>query len=156
MNTWETWVMEDVPVSPVICSFLLKQRWLHFCRQGNLRMVWAGRDLKDNLVLIPPSWAGTSSTRPGCSKPHPTRPWTFPEKYNPKMNYVACGCWHMYKIITRRSSPGELRVMARGAGFFCRTSVESLQWGLPSCVSCNEGLNMAEARGAVGRWLMRC
>lgn len=45
-------------------------------------------------------------------------------KYNLKMDYVACGCLHMYKIITKRSSPGELRVMAGGAGFFCRTSAD--------------------------------
>lgn len=46
-------------------------------------------------------------------------------KYNSKMDYVACGCLHMYKIITKKSSPEELRVMARGAGFFCRTSAEA-------------------------------
>jgi len=33
-------------------------------------MVWVGRDLKDHLVPTPPPWAGTPSTRPGCSKPH--------------------------------------------------------------------------------------
>ncbi|GAB0187406.1 cAMP-dependent protein kinase inhibitor alpha [Grus japonensis] len=41
----------------------------------NHRMVWVGRDLKDHLVPPPLLWAGTlSSTRPGCPKPHPTRP----------------------------------------------------------------------------------
>jgi len=34
-------------------------------------MVWIGRDLKYHLVPNPLPWAGTSSTRPGCSKPHP-------------------------------------------------------------------------------------
>jgi len=38
-------------------------------------MVWAERDLKDHLVPTPLPWAGTPSTRPGCSKPHPTQPW---------------------------------------------------------------------------------
>ena len=42
------------------------------------RMVWVGRDLKDHLVPPPLPWAGTPSTRPGCSKPHPTWPWTLP------------------------------------------------------------------------------
>jgi len=36
----------------------------------NHRMVWVGRDLTDQLVPTPVPWA--PSTRPGCSKPHPT------------------------------------------------------------------------------------
>ena len=36
----------------------------------NHGMVWVGRDLKDHLVPPPLPWAGTPSTRPGCSKPH--------------------------------------------------------------------------------------
>ena len=40
-------------------------------------MVWVGRDFKDYFIPILP-WAGTYSTRPGCSKPHPTWPWTLP------------------------------------------------------------------------------
>jgi len=35
------------------------------------RMLWVGRDLKDHLVSITLSWAGTPSTKQGCSKPHP-------------------------------------------------------------------------------------
>jgi len=35
-------------------------------------MVWVGRDLIDHLVPVPLPGAGTPSTRPGCSKPHPT------------------------------------------------------------------------------------
>lgn len=31
-------------------------------------------DLKDHLVPSPMSWARTSSSRSGCSKPHPTWP----------------------------------------------------------------------------------
>lgn len=45
-------------------------------------------------------------------------------KYNPEINYVVCSYLHMYKIITKRPSPGELRVMTGGAGFFCRTSAD--------------------------------
>ena len=37
-------------------------------------MVWVGRNLKDHLVPTPLPWTGTSSTRPGCSEPHPTWP----------------------------------------------------------------------------------
>ena len=37
-------------------------------------MVWVGRDLKDHLVPAPLLWAGTSSTRPGCSELHPAWP----------------------------------------------------------------------------------
>ena len=38
------------------------------------RVVWVGRDLKDHLVPTPLPRAATSSTRPGCSELHPTRP----------------------------------------------------------------------------------
>jgi len=41
-------------------------------------MVWIGRDLKDHLVATPLPSSGTPSTRPGCSKLHPTWPWTLP------------------------------------------------------------------------------
>ena len=41
-------------------------------------MVWAGRDLKDRLVPTPLPWAGTPSTRAGCSEPRPTWPGMFP------------------------------------------------------------------------------
>jgi len=44
-------------------------------------MVWVGRDLKDHLVPIPLPWAGTSSTRPGCSQLHPAWPWTEESSY---------------------------------------------------------------------------
>lgn len=36
------------------------------------RIVWSGRDPKDPLVPTPLHWAGTHSTRLGCSKLHPT------------------------------------------------------------------------------------
>jgi len=48
-------------------------------------MVWVGRDLKDHLVPTPLPWAGTPSTRPGCSKPHPTWPWTLPGTGQPQL-----------------------------------------------------------------------
>jgi len=41
-------------------------------------MVWDGKDLIDHLVPTPLPWAGTPSTRPGCSKPRPSWPWTLP------------------------------------------------------------------------------
>jgi len=41
-------------------------------------MVWVGRDLIDHLVPTPLPWAGTRSTRPGCSKPCPAWPRTLP------------------------------------------------------------------------------
>jgi len=41
-------------------------------------MVWVGRDLIDHLISTPLPWAGTPSTRPGCSKPHPMWPSTLP------------------------------------------------------------------------------
>lgn len=41
-------------------------------------MVWVGRNHKDHLCPTPLPWAGTFSSRPGCSKPHPGSPWTLP------------------------------------------------------------------------------
>ena len=41
-------------------------------RLQNHRMVWTGRQLVDHLLPTPLPWEGTPSTRPGCSKPHPT------------------------------------------------------------------------------------
>jgi len=38
----------------------------------NHRMNWVGRDIIDHLVPTPLPWAGTTSTRSGYSKPHPT------------------------------------------------------------------------------------
>jgi len=48
-------------------------------------MVWVGRDLKDHLVPTPPPWAGTPSTRPGCSELHPAWPWTLPGRGHPQL-----------------------------------------------------------------------
>jgi len=49
-----------------------------YTRKPYHRMVWVGRDLKDHLVPSPLPWTGTPFTRPGCSKPCPTWPWTLP------------------------------------------------------------------------------
>ena len=48
-------------------------------------MVRVGRHLKDYLVPAPPPWAGTPSTRPGCSELHPTWPWTLPGSGQPQI-----------------------------------------------------------------------
>jgi len=53
-------------------------------------MVWIGRDLKDHLVPTLLPWAGTPSTRPGCSDLHPTWPWTLPGRGQPKLLWAAC------------------------------------------------------------------
>lgn len=42
----------------------------------NCRTVWGGRDFRDHLIPTPLPWGGTPSTKPGCSQPHPTWPWT--------------------------------------------------------------------------------
>jgi len=55
-------------------------------RAQNHRMVWVGRDLKDHLIPTPLPWAGTSSTRPGCPKPHPAWPWTLPGRGQPQLS----------------------------------------------------------------------
>jgi len=38
----------------------------------NCRMVWIGKYVKDQVVSTSLPGTGTSSTRPGCSKTHPT------------------------------------------------------------------------------------
>lgn len=40
-------------------------------------MVWAGWDLEDHPVPIPLPWAGTPSTIPHSSVPHPAWFWTL-------------------------------------------------------------------------------
>ena len=50
-------------------------------------MVWVGSDITDHLVPTPLPWAGTPSTRPGCSKPHPTWPWTLPRRGQPQLQF---------------------------------------------------------------------
>ena len=58
---------------------------LLFTESSNHTMVWVGSDFKDHLVPTPLPWAGTPSARPGCSKLHPTWPWTLPG-----MEPIAC------------------------------------------------------------------
>ena len=48
------------------------------------------RDRKDHLVPTPLPWAGTPSTRPGCSKPHPAWPWTLPGRGHPQLLWTTC------------------------------------------------------------------
>jgi len=52
-------------------------------------MLWVGRDLKDHLVPTPMPWAGTPSTRPGCSELHPTWPWTLPGRGQEKGTHIS-------------------------------------------------------------------
>ena len=47
-------------------------KWGPSIESQNHSMVRVGRDLKDHLLPTPLPWAGTSSTRPGCSELHPT------------------------------------------------------------------------------------
>jgi len=62
----------------------------HMKGSENKRMVWVGRDLKDCLVPTPLPWAGTSSTRPRCSKHHPTWPWALPGRGHPQLLSATC------------------------------------------------------------------
>jgi len=43
-----------------------------------IRMVWVGRDLWRSSSSNALPWAGTSFTQSGCSKTHPSWPWTLP------------------------------------------------------------------------------
>ena len=51
---------------PVICHFIIESQ--------HHKVVWVGRHLQDHPDPTPLPWAGTPSTGPGCSKPHPTLP----------------------------------------------------------------------------------
>jgi len=53
-----------------------RARWTH--RSANHGIFWGGRDLYRSSSPTLLQWAGTSSTRPGCSEPCPTWPWMFP------------------------------------------------------------------------------
>jgi len=48
-------------------------------------MIWIGKDLGDHLLPIPQPWAGTISTRSGCSKHRQTWPWTIPRRGHPQL-----------------------------------------------------------------------
>ena len=56
----------------------------------NCRMAWVVRDLKDHIIPAPLPWGGMPSTRPGCSKPHPTWPWTLPGMEHPQLLWATC------------------------------------------------------------------
>jgi len=56
----------------------------------NHTTIWVGRDLKYHCVPTPLSWAGTSSTRRGCSKPRATWPWTLPVRGHPQLLWATC------------------------------------------------------------------
>lgn len=50
-----------------------------------------GRDLRDYFVsLLAPQWAGMLPTRPGCSKPCSTWPWTLPGVGQLQLLWSAC------------------------------------------------------------------
>ena len=70
----------------------------------NYRMVWVGKDLIDHLSPTPLPWAGTPSIRPGCSKPHPTWPWTLPGRGQPQFLWATSArasplsWWRIYSL----------------------------------------------------------
>ena len=48
----------------------------------------------DHLAPTPLAWAGTPSTRPGCSKAHPTWSWTFLGSGHPQLLWATCSMPH--------------------------------------------------------------
>jgi len=69
-------------------GYSLRATWATLCRKSrqstqdfcftaesqNHRMIWIRKDRIDHLVPTSLPWAGTPSTRPVCSKPHPAWP----------------------------------------------------------------------------------
>lgn len=45
---------------------------------------WKGPRRSPSSNLLP--WAGTASSRPGCSEPRPTRPWKIPVMEHPELH----------------------------------------------------------------------
>jgi len=67
-------------------------QWSPACASGVLHATpWVieslngGRNLIDHLVQSPLPWAGTPSTRPGCSKPRPAWPCLDPGAVPPQL-----------------------------------------------------------------------
>lgn len=87
-SLFHVWKMSLQAIAPNLLSKLL----LIFPYQlsWNHRMAWVGRNLKDHLVSTPLRWTGTPFTRPGCSGPHPTCPWTLPEMGHPQFLWAPC------------------------------------------------------------------
>lgn len=80
---WFSSLPARLPVSALFCQHmakLFKNLW-RCSQKPTLALetwsVWLGRDIKSTIIPISQPWAGTSSSRTGCSKPHPTLPWTF-------------------------------------------------------------------------------
>jgi len=53
-------------------------------------MVCVERDVINHVIPIPLPRGGTPSTRPGCSKPRPAWPWTFPGRGHPQVPWATC------------------------------------------------------------------
>ena len=85
-NVW----FQKKQMQPPNANTLINCCILPFIESQNHRMVWVGRDLKDHLFPTPLPWAGTSSTRPGCSELHPTWPWALPGRGQPQLLWAAC------------------------------------------------------------------
>lgn len=87
VGTYPVQGYSPIPFSPC-CPAVKWGICRHLCK--NHRMPWVGRDLRDQLVPTPPPWAGTRSTKPACSKPHSTWPWTLTEMEHPQLLWAAC------------------------------------------------------------------
>ena len=75
----------------LVTKLLRQLLWNHRSMESwNHRMVWVARDIKEYLVPAPLPWAGTSSSRPGCSKLRPTWPGTLPERGQPQLLWATC------------------------------------------------------------------
>jgi len=59
-------------------------------------MAWVEKDHNDHLVLTPLLCAGSPTSRPGCSEPHPAWPWMPPGMGHPH-NRKRLICLHFQK-----------------------------------------------------------
>ena len=69
-----------------------------FSSVWNHRIIeWFGLEGTLKIIWFQPPWAGTSSTRPGCSELHPAWSWTLPGRGYPQL------LWATWDSVSPRS-----------------------------------------------------
>ena len=75
----------------LLCSILSYTSLLFAIRRLLLSQDCLDRKgLQSSSSSNPLPWAGTPSTRAGCSKPHPTWPWALPGLGQPQLLWAPC------------------------------------------------------------------
>lgn len=98
---------ESVTTSGFLHSAQLREQ--SFPKFVKSYVAWVGRDLKCHLVPTPLLQAGIISTRPGCTKLHPT--WPHPGMEHPQLlgatRASCCNCCHVHQAPTSIGSKAQ-------------------------------------------------